>query len=95
LLWREDGLHTIVSIQRDPSGNLTMYLDGSHNTGGRVRLHSLIGRLPLVLHDNPREALVIGLGGGVTARSRQSALRCGWFDSLARLYTAKLQEMAR
>jgi spermidine synthase len=69
LLWREEGLQTTVSIQRDPRGNLTMYLDGSHQASerpGEVSLHNLIGGLPLVLHDNPREALVIGLGGGVT-----------------------------
>jgi spermidine synthase len=32
-----------------------------------VRLHRTLGHLPLLLHPAPREALVVGLGGGATA----------------------------
>ncbi len=32
-----------------------------------VRVHAEIGHLPMVLHSRPRRALVVGLGGGVTA----------------------------
>jgi spermidine synthase len=47
-----------------------MYIDSHHqanDTPAMVFIHSRIGLLPAVLHPNPRRALVVGLGGGVTA----------------------------
>lgn len=70
LVWREEGVHTTVSIQRRPDGHLAMYLDGFHQANdspAMVRIHGALGALPLVLAPNARDALVIGLGGGVTA----------------------------
>ena len=32
-----------------------------------VAIHRLIGTLPLAVHPDPQRALVVGLGGGVTA----------------------------
>jgi spermidine synthase len=49
-----------------------MYLDGLPQASTApevVALHRLIGALPVVLHEDPRHVLVIGLGGGVTAGS--------------------------
>jgi spermidine synthase len=48
----------------------SLYLDGLHqanDTPDMVRLHRVIGHLPMVLHPSPIEALVVGLGGGATA----------------------------
>lgn len=47
-----------------------MYLDGLHQANDSafmVGYHRLIGTLAVALHPDPREALVVGLGGGVTA----------------------------
>ena len=38
----------------------------AHDAEGPVRLHRLLGHLPMLLHPAPRDVLVIGLGGGVT-----------------------------
>ena len=48
----------------------SLYLDGLHqanDTPDMVRLHRIIGHLPMVLHPAPADALVVGLGGGATA----------------------------
>jgi spermidine synthase len=69
VLWREEGVQTTVSVHRSATGDRVMFLDGwpqaSDNPGG-VAVHRLIGHLPMVLHPDPRDALVVGLGGGAT-----------------------------
>ena len=70
VVYRSDGLQTTVAVHDEASGARVMYLDGLHqanDTEGMVRLHSEIGALAVALHPHPRRALVIGLGGGVTA----------------------------
>jgi spermidine synthase len=70
LFWREEGVQTTASVNLRPFGGLTLYLDGLHqanDTADMVKLHRLIGHLPMLLHPAPREALVVGLGGGATA----------------------------
>jgi spermidine synthase len=67
--WREEGAQTAVSVHAS-NFRRSLYLDGLHqaNDGPEmVQLHRTIGHLPLVLHPNPKEALVIGLGGGATS----------------------------
>ena len=69
LLWLEEGVQTTVSIQ-ERRGRRIMYLNGLHQADDtpEVRgLHRMIGTLAMVLHPAPRAALVVGLGGGVTA----------------------------
>jgi len=51
-------------------GGHVLYLDGLHqanDSGPMIFTHRQIGLLPVALHPRPRRALVIGLGGGVTA----------------------------
>jgi len=73
LLWREEGVQATVSVHDVPSargGRRAMYLDGLHqasNIGPMVSAHLRVGHLPMALHPQARRALVIGLGGGVTA----------------------------
>src|ERR687897_903635 len=70
LLWQEEGPQTTVSVHSVPDGSTRMYLDGLHqaNTSpAMVGAHREIGSLPMVVHPDPEDALVIGLGGGVTA----------------------------
>ena len=52
-----------------PLSTHILYLDGLHQASDRpemVRLHRLIGHLPMALHRRPARALVVGMGGGVT-----------------------------
>ncbi len=58
------------SVNRAPDGMQVMYLDGLHqanDSSAMVQVHAQIGLLPLALHPDPRDVLVIGLGGGATA----------------------------
>jgi len=69
--WREEGAQSTVSVHVLPGGRRQiLYLDGLHqanDSSEMVRVHRQIGHLPMALHPNPREALVIGLGAGATA----------------------------
>jgi spermidine synthase len=70
VLWLEEGAQTTVSVNEQADGTRVMYIDGLRQASdlpGEVTVHKLIGGLPMALHPNPRRALVIGLGGGVTA----------------------------
>jgi spermidine synthase len=67
---RDEGVQTTVSVHMRELGGRLLYLDGLHQASdGRdvVLLHRQIGHLPLLLHQAPRRALAIGLGGGATA----------------------------
>lgn len=70
VVWREEGIQGTVSVHRS-GGNLLLHLEGNHqasDTGGpRGGIHRTLGHLPMALHPEAREALVIGLGGGATA----------------------------
>jgi spermidine synthase len=66
--WREEGAQTAVSVHASQFRR-SLYLDGlpqANDNPEMVTLHRIIGHLPMVLHPAPREALVIGLGGGAT-----------------------------
>lgn len=67
--WREEGAQTAVSVHASEFRR-TLYLDGLHQANDSpdmVQLHRIIGHLPMVLHPDPNDALVIGLGGGATS----------------------------
>lgn len=69
IFWREEGVQTSVSIHTGAFRGWLMYLDGLHQASDApemVKLHRLIGHLPMVLHPDPTHALVVGLGGGAT-----------------------------
>ena len=66
---REEGVEATVVVH-DRRGELSLTVNGNHeaSTGGTMTyVHRRIGHLPMVLHPDPRRALVIGLGGGATA----------------------------
>lgn len=71
LLWREEGAQTTVAVHdREGSPPMRiMFLDGNHQANdspGTAFVHHRIGALPVMLHPDPRTALVVGLGGGAT-----------------------------
>ena len=66
--WRHEGAQTAVSVRASQFQHV-LYLDGLHQANDQpemVRLHRAIGHLPMVLHGNPSEVLVVGMGGGAT-----------------------------
>jgi spermidine synthase len=68
-LWRDEGAQTAVSVHARGTGR-SLFLDGLHQASDApdmVRVHRTIGHLPMVLHPDPRNVLVVGLGGGATA----------------------------
>jgi spermidine synthase len=68
VLWREEGIENTVTVTENPERRV-LFLNSHHqanDSAEMVRYHRLIGHLPMVLHPDPRRALVIGLGGGAT-----------------------------
>lgn len=63
-------MQTTVAVSGGQAvGSRVLYLDGRHqanDTDSMVFIHRRIGLLPALLHERPRRALVVGLGGGVT-----------------------------
>jgi spermidine synthase len=71
LLWRQESAQATVAIHERPGDPpmRIMYLDGNHqanDSAATAFVHHRIGALPVMLHQRPRTALVIGLGGGAT-----------------------------
>jgi spermidine synthase len=71
LVWLGEGQETSVQIvRRHTTGYLEMFLNGQGQAAddpGMVWFHRLLGHLPMVLHQNPQDVLIVGLGGGATA----------------------------
>lgn len=71
LLWREEGAQTTVAVHERPGDPpmRIMYLDGNHqanDSAATAFFHHRIGALPVMLHQRPKTALIVGLGGGAT-----------------------------
>jgi spermidine synthase len=69
IVWREEGVEATVVVHAR-NDELTLSVNGNHQAStGRAMVHGhrMIGHLPMLLHWDPRSALVIGLGGGATA----------------------------
>ncbi len=67
LLYYKEGAASTVSVKR-LTGTTTLAVDGKVDASNRgdMLTQKLIAHLPLLLHDNPREVGIIGLGSGVT-----------------------------
>jgi spermidine synthase len=67
LIYYRDGSTATVSVKR-LTGTLSLSIDGKvdASTGGDMLTQKLLAHVPLLLHDDPREICIIGLGSGVT-----------------------------
>jgi spermidine synthase len=67
LLYDRDGAGATVSVRR-LTGTTTLAVDGKVDASNRSDMltQKLLAHLPLLLHDNPRDVVVIGLGSGAT-----------------------------
>ncbi len=70
LLYYRDGAAATVSVKR-LTGTTTLAVDGKVDASNRSDMltQKLVAHLPLLLHDNPREVGIIGLGSGATVGS--------------------------
>lgn len=67
LLYDRDGAAATVSVKR-LTGTTTLAVDGKVDASNRgdMLTQKLVAHLPLLLHDNPRNVAIVGLGSGVT-----------------------------
>jgi spermidine synthase len=78
-VWHEESLENTVSVVQTPSDIYCLFTNsrGQTNTDpGLVRYHRLIGHFGMLLHPNPLDVLVVGLGGGATSGAASQ-----WEDS--------------
>ena len=70
LLYYREGAAATVSVKK-LTGTTTLAVDGKVDASNRSDMltQKLVAHLPLLLHDNPREVMIVGLGSGATAGS--------------------------
>lgn len=70
LLYYREGAASTVSVKR-LAGTTSLSIDGKvdASSSGDMLTQKLLAHLPLLLHPNPENVLVIGLGSGVTVAS--------------------------
>ncbi|MGE3844896.1 MAG: hypothetical protein AB7I50_25305, partial [Vicinamibacterales bacterium] len=70
LLFFKDGAASTVAVKR-LTGAVSLSIDGKvdASTSGDMVTQRALAHLPLLLHPNPKSALIIGLGSGVTLGS--------------------------
>ncbi len=71
-LYYEEGPSATVGVVQPHAGVKRLHINGAITAFaeyGDLRVHRLLAYLPYLLHKNPQNALVIGLGMGVTAQS--------------------------
>jgi spermidine synthase len=72
LVYAKDGLTATVMVARQPrADNLYLAVNGKVDASSREDLETQImaGHLPLLLHPDPRDVLVVGLASGITVGS--------------------------
>ncbi len=71
LISYKEGQNGIVTVYQKPNGDRFLRINGkadASNSAMDIPTQLLLGYVPVFTHPNPRNALVIGLGSGVTAR---------------------------
>lgn len=72
LLYHAEGAAGTVSVREYPSGLRVLRVNGAGEVPtdwASIRVFRLLGTLPLVLHPDPDDVLVIAFGGGITLAS--------------------------
>lgn len=68
LVYYAEGVEGVVTVQQSVDGFRKLKLNGGGQVPtdyGSFQLFRLLGHLPLLLHPNPQDVLVIALGGGI------------------------------
>jgi spermidine synthase len=75
LLYYKEGATASVAVMQDPQGMKMLGVNGvytAYTNVGDLQVHYLLGYLPYFLCPEPKDALVIGMGLGVTSASLQA-----------------------
>ncbi|MBR9679365.1 MAG: hypothetical protein GON13_03800 [Nanoarchaeota archaeon] len=70
ILFHDEGLYATIDVVEEGGEVRSLLINGKGQGGTSVtdmRVNYLLAYLPLLLHDNPSNALIIGLGTGTTA----------------------------
>lgn len=69
VLFHRDGAYATTTIRKAPGGLLSLQVNGKTDASNKADMFTqrLVAHLPLLVHPDPKEVLVIGLGSGVTA----------------------------
>jgi len=70
LLYYREGAAATVSVKK-LTGTTTLAVDGKVDASNRSDMltQKMVAHLPLLLHDHPREVMIVGLGSGATVGS--------------------------
>lgn len=71
VIFYKEGLTTTITIREDRKGDLFLWVNGKPDASSSVDMPTqvLSAHVPLLLHPNPRNVLVIGLASGITLGS--------------------------
>lgn len=70
VIWYEEGIENTVSILKRPEGSNRLFSNSrleAEDTSQDARSHQIVGHLGMLVHPDPKDVLVVGLGGGATA----------------------------
>jgi spermidine synthase len=70
LLFRGEGTNASIVVSRVEGGRIYFHVSGKVEASTEpfdMRLQRMLGHLPALIHPNPRSALIVGFGAGVTA----------------------------
>jgi spermidine synthase len=64
----KEGLSATVAVRETKTGHLALLIDGKADAGTQsdMKTQLILGHLPMLLHEDPQQVLVVGLGSGVT-----------------------------
>jgi spermidine synthase len=65
-----EGMNASIAVTEDAKGNRNFHVSGKVEASTEpqdMRLQRLLGHLSALMHDNPKNVLVVGFGSGVTA----------------------------
>jgi len=71
VLFHKEGPSTTVTVKESDEGGRELWINGKADasTGDDMATQVLLAQLPMLLHPNPKEVLVIGLATGITVGS--------------------------
>ncbi|MDP7129750.1 MAG: fused MFS/spermidine synthase [Planctomycetota bacterium] len=71
ILWSRDGTACTVTVKQEPTGGIILMVNGKidASTGLDIATQKMAGHVAMMLHPDPKQVLVIGLGSGMTLGS--------------------------
>ena len=71
LLYYKEGVDTTVSVFRSYAGDISLRVNGKADASSGMDMYTqeLSGHIPMLLHGDPKDVLIVGLASGVTLGS--------------------------